>query len=235
MLTAASASAQQTYCAFTVNSSCTGGATLSLFNGANVSGGSLNFNGINQYAEFNQRVVPTSGSLTVAFWVRVAAPLPATFTEFVSQGVSGGPGFYVGTTPTGTIRFTDAFPASGVAYPNDQAWHHLAFLTDGVGFSRGYVDGVLRATAAFGVASGAGGSNTRLGRQFDPFTEFLNGQMNDFSVYNSVLTSDEIRTLAATRSSVVPEPASVALFGFGLIALLFARAHVSRNARTPRD
>ena len=43
----------------------------------------------------------------------------------------------------------------------------------------------------------AGGTHTRLGRQFDPFDEFFNGYLNDLWVFSVMLTADEAASLAS--------------------------------------
>jgi hypothetical protein len=67
-------------------------------NGASAVDGTLTLNGANQYVQFGSHIVPTSRSYSVALFARESV-LGSDFVEFISQGVSGGPGFYIGHTP----------------------------------------------------------------------------------------------------------------------------------------
>src|SRR5262249_26206085 len=45
------------------------------------------------------------------------------------------------------------------------------------------------------------GDDTRLGRQFDPFDEYFNGNMDELWVYSGTLTAEEVATLATVDSA----------------------------------
>jgi hypothetical protein len=69
-----------------------------------------------------------------------------------------------------------------------------------------YRDGSLLGVFAPIGVTGAGGTDTRLGRQFDPFSEYFHGQMDDLWIFNGALTATEVHDLA------IPEPASAGIF-----------------------
>lgn len=201
-----------------------GGANGTLYGGASITGGYLALNGSDAYVQIGSHIIPTSGSYSVAFWAqqyRGGSPIQ----EFVSQGYSTGPGFYVGTNGS-TIRVTDLYPNT-ISPPTDEAWHSYALTVDSVaGTSALYLDGALMYSFSQAIAAGASGTNTRFGEQFGTaggnntnFNEFLNGNLDDMRVYSGVLSSTEIAAL--TRS--VPEPATIALIGIGLAGLGFGR------------
>src|SRR5438094_7755312 len=83
-----------------------------LFNGASVSSGKLNLDGINDYVQFDQHIVPIVGDFSVAFFAQEISP-QATYTEIISQGVSGGPGFYIGYDPSHNFRIGDDLLSTG--------------------------------------------------------------------------------------------------------------------------
>ena len=122
-----------------------GSAHGTLMGGANVSGGYLNLNGSTAFVQFSQKIVPTSGSYTVALFAFESQPTPG-FVELISQGSSAGPGFYIGHNPSGTIRVTDSW-APGIPFPSDAALHHFALVVDSsAGTSKFYIDGSLAAS-----------------------------------------------------------------------------------------
>ncbi len=208
------------YYPFTVDvSDAAGSANGTLLGGASVSGGVLHLDGVNDYVQFAQDLVPTSGSYSVAMFARQDA-IQSNFIELISQGLSGGPGFYLGHDPAGNIRASDQWISTGVAFPADFLFHHFALTVDALlGTSRLYVDGVLRANLGFAITSTSSGTFTRLGRQFDPFTEFFDGAIDDVRIYDRALSGGEVAGLAGVTTST-PEPTSLALCGTGAAFLL---------------
>jgi hypothetical protein len=179
-----------------------GGGVGTLFGGAVTSGGKLVLNGATAYAELNQRLVGSTGSLTMAFFAREAVT-QSGWVEFVSQGQSGA-GFYVGRDPSGIIRVSDFWISTGVPMPADNLEHHYAVTFDDVtATSRLYVDGQLAATRSGPLATGTGpGNNTRFGRQFDPFAEFLNGTLDDLIVLPAALSAGDVQAIARRSSDL---------------------------------
>jgi hypothetical protein len=203
-----------------------GGANGTLLNGATAAGGVLSLNaGTGSYVQFGSHIVPTSGSYSVALFARQNAA-PSGIIELISQGFSGGPGFYIGYAAP-NFRVTDSWINTGVAFPTDTAlFHHIAMSVDATaGTSSLYVDGLLQATLGTAITTTTGGTDTRLGRQFDPFQEFFGGQMRDVRVYTGALSAGQVAALAAGTASV-PEPGSAALAGVAVLpglALLLSR------------
>jgi hypothetical protein len=116
---------------------------------------------------------------------------------------------------------------TGVPFPSDGLAHHYA-VTAGAD-TRLYVDGSLIATFGPITLTGAGGTDTRLGRQFDPFAEFFDGNIDELWVFQGALTAGEVANLA-----VVPEPSSLAMFALGSVLLggtLFRRATRRHEAK----
>lgn len=206
-----------------------GSANGVLVGGASISGGRLLLDGLTGFVQFGSKIVPGSGSYTVAFFAQRNV-FQNAFVEFISQGVSGGPGFFIGTAPDGTLRVTDQVLSTGLAAPAVGTFAHYALAVDAAAnVSRFYVNGTLVGSVNFAIATGLSGSNTRFGRQFDPFTEFFNGVMDDVRIYGNALSANEIADIA--RIATVPEPASLFLFGVGAAAL----AVVKRRRRLTRE
>jgi len=201
-----------------------GTANGTLLGGATVSGGYLHLNGASAYVQCGQHIVPTSGSYTVALFAFETQPT-GNYIELISQGFSGA-GFYIGHSPGGVIRVGDAWINTGVPFPSDSALHHYAVVVDGTaGTSKLYIDGALAASINIAIGTTTGGTDTRFGRQFDPFGEFFNGGIDDVRIYDNALSASEVSALAGGQSQV-PEPGTMVLLGTGLLgAFSYFRQH----------
>ena len=185
-----------------------------LLNGASNSSGRLNLDGNDDYVQFGEHIIPTTGSFSVAFFAQELSRAPFV-AEIISQGSSGQPGFYIGYDQSHNIRIGDSLPNTGVPFPSDGLLHHYA-VTAGAD-TRLYIDGSLRGT--FGsISTASGGTDTRIGNQFaGTGPEFFHGNVDDLRIYNGTLTASEVVSLT------VPEPCSIALFAFGAVAMSFRR------------
>ena len=169
----------------TTNGTLVGGATLV--------GGRLNLDGSTGYVQFNQHIVPTTGSFSIAFFAQEVSPQP-TYTEIVSQGASMQLGFYVGYDPYHKVWIGDALQNTDIPFPSDGLLYHYA-VTATTTDTRFYIDGYLIAT--FGpISMTSSGGGTRLGQQYDPYKEFFHGNIDEFWVYSGALTPDEVSALA---------------------------------------
>ncbi len=196
-----------------------GGLNGSLFGGATISGGVLQLDGIDDYAELSGQAIATGGAdFSVVIRAQAFVPLAGNFVELISQGFSGAPGFYLGHDPNGVIRITDNFGFTGLTFPNDGAYHTYV-LTSGDQFgTQLYIDGVNVFSGAELDVGGASGSNTRFGKQFSPFSENLHGNIDYIGVFDGELTDGVV-------PSAVPLPAAIPLMGtaFGLMGLIGLR------------
>lgn len=197
-----------------------GAADGTLFNGASIAGDYLALGASNGYAEFDTHLVPTSGSYSVAFFARLNE-FRFDYFEFISQGSSGGPGFYIGKDTTNGFRVTDSWISPGIPMVAAGAWHHIALTVDAVaGASFLYVNGAAVGGVPFALATTTGGTNTRLGSQFVPYAEFFPGDLDEVRIYDGTLTGEEVRSLA------VPAPGTLA--AVGTLALAGARRRRAR-------
>lgn len=187
------------------------------FGNANVSGGVLNLDGSGDYVEFGTALVPNAGSYSIALFAK-GKGVQAGYTEMISQGASGGPGFYLGTDNSGQfMRASDAWIPTGAAFGAPNVWNHYALVVDaGASTSTLYVNGAVAASVPYAIATSIAGTPTRFGAQFAPYAEFFNGALDDVRIYDGVLTGAEVVTLA----NPVPEPATALMLGAGLLALL---------------
>lgn len=213
-------------------SDAVGTADGSLINGASVSGGLLILDGTDDYVQFGEKIVPTSGSYSVTLFARQSALQNGSIVEFISQGFSGGPGFYIGHASS-QIRATDSWASTGVAYPSDLVQHHFALTVDaGTSVSSFYIDGTLLGTLNAAITTTSGGTNTRFGRQFEPFAEFFRGELDDVRVYSGALNATQVAAVATGASLVAaPEMGTLALLGLGVLPIVAFAARRQRRRK----
>jgi hypothetical protein len=140
----------------------------------------------------------------------------------ISQGRSGGPGFYIGYDGGVNFRLGDSWASGGLAYPIDGAWHRLALIVNAdTPRSEFYVDGVLLNSVPYALVTGLDGSPTptRFGRQFGGYFEFFDGSLDNVRIYDTALSPGEIGSIGSN----VPEPATGVLTVLSLAALAAAR------------
>jgi MYXO-CTERM domain-containing protein len=182
---------------------------------ASVTGGKLVLNG--GYVEFDTHLVPTSASYSVSVDFQLASTGNPGIVEFISQGASGGPGFYLGTNGSG-FRASDSWPSPAGSYdPADP--HTLLLSVDSVaGQSYLYLDGALLGTRNFAITTTTGGTDTRLGAQFSWYGEYFHGTLDNIRIFDTAITPDQNVNVAET-----PEPSTILTGALGVGAAVFAR------------
>ena len=197
----ASAALLHQYSFNNTTSDSVGGMNATLNGGASVSGGSLALNGTSAYAELSGYAIPFS-DFSITFDATIAADSGGT-VEMISQGYSGGPGFYIGLAG-GDFRFGDNLAGSAVATPSLNVSHSYELISNASG-TQFFIDGTSVFTSATQATATQTGTATRVGTQFGTFSEYFDGTISNLSIYSGTPT--------------VPEPASWALLAVGLLAL----------------
>jgi hypothetical protein len=175
------------------NGTLTNGPT---FDSAN--GGSLVFNGTNQYATTGNSLIPTSSNpYSVNCWV-YRSTVPLSYCELLSNwgssfsGNSFFLGFY-GYSGIDNIRFTDSWSNSGVSVSTQiNKWFYLSGVST-VTNAYIYVNGQLAGTKGSGLSH----SSTLpvvIGRQGELSGEYFPGKITGISIYNRALSATEIST-----------------------------------------
>ncbi len=199
-----------------------GNANGTLINGASISGGTLNLNSANsEYVQFNSYLVPTGNAYSIE--ITASGTLSSSaYSEMISQGSSGGPGLYIGTTPSGAIRLGDTLGTTGVVFPTT-GLNTFLFSSSVSGGSDLWINGSLAFQSATYASFGAGGTDTRLGAQFGSFGEYFNGAMSSVLIFDTAVTP-------ATATGSVPEPSTWAMVLAGLASLWFIGYRSSKQA-----
>ncbi|MGW6920165.1 LamG-like jellyroll fold domain-containing protein [Streptomyces sp. NPDC054950] len=175
---------------------------LTLHEGASwtpgISGSALEFDGQKQYAETAGPVLDTSGSYSVAAWVRLDA-IPGNYATAVSQDSRATANSFYLQYGHGTFAFsTPGEHRAQVAVPAETGrWYHLVGVRDAASNQiRLYVDGKLAATATGGTALPSTGPLT-VGRAHwnGANVDFWNGAVDEVHAVDRALTTEEVSTL----------------------------------------
>ena len=166
-----------------------------------MTGGVLRLDGIDDYVQFDSHLVPHSGAFSVSFFAKRAGEQGGGHIEWISQGSSGAPGFYIGyhyysDGATNYIRITDNHSgSSNPSFPTDLLQHHVAVTTDGNN-TWYYLDGVLNTTLTGGCPTTTTGTHTRFGRQFGSNGEYFHGDIDEMRIFSGTLDACDVATLA---------------------------------------
>jgi len=145
---------------------------------------------------------------TIMFWMRVpmaALPGPGNEGSMLMDRRTGA-GTVIVLSDAGAIWLQCAGGANSYSagYVVDDAWHHVAVTYDqsASGAITIYVDGVLQGSQPNTAAwSWPATQQIELGRSHDGWWRRYDGLMDDFRIYNRVLTDTEIATIAAPATS----------------------------------
>lgn len=167
-------------------------------------GAGLSLNGTTAYVELPNGIADAASELTVATWVKVNQP--GVWSRIFDFGGPSGFWYLTPSTHDGLLRYAafTSFDREGIvtapALPVG-AWKHVALTSRGREY-RLYVDGVEAGSAlgeAVTPAQIGSGSGQWLGRSRFP-DPLLNGSLDDFRIYDRVLSQPEIAKLASAQS-----------------------------------
>lgn len=156
---------------------------------------------------------------TIAFWMETLPTSPSPTTETMLLDRRAMPGSGLPVTGGDVIyqaldgHLSDQAEVAGrsranqlatVANPSDGKWHHIAYVYDQTtkGYVGFYVDGVLDGThnnsqSWYWVTD----ETLELGKSHDTYWSAYHGFLDDFRIYNRVLSASEIAALAGVVTS----------------------------------
>ena len=171
-----------------------GGIGGTLVNGvgfSSVNAGYFSLDGTNDNINFGTVPANTTGTSTVAYWVKTTSSTTGLPLSFDSYG-----GIYINRFTTGKIlAFFDGSTGDNTSADvsirsvNDGSWHYLSATTDGSTCSM-YIDGVLDKTYSETPSFTTSIYNS-IGGQADGFN-FINCFVSLAHIYNRALTAQEI-------------------------------------------
>jgi hypothetical protein len=185
--------------------------------------------GVAQFASGAQIAIPADADFnsptgTICFWMQTALPPAGTGMMLVDRRTSAGMVIVLDGTPSGgiDIQYTGNANFATGGNVTDGNWHHVAVTYDqsASGTVEVFVDGASVGSQANTAASSwPATQEIELGRSHDTYWQEFNGQMDDFRIYNRVLTSTEITAIStpATSDSVLDSTLKVR-FNFGTAA-----------------
>jgi len=177
----------------------------------------LDFDGIDDFVETNAAVIPSAGDFSVTFLVKRNTTSFSGNEHFFAQGGSTN-AVFLGLTNGNIIRAGNQWQNTGFSYPADTYWHHVALVKathpDSANFDVSlYFDGVLVAAQVDRPYNNPDQEPLRMARQYGQFGEYLNGQLDQFTVWNKALDANEVIETQSTEY-VGNEPNLLAYFDF---------------------
>lgn len=163
-------------------------------------GQGASFNGSSSYISYSSKVMPI-GAKTVSFWFKTS--YTGNYQQFYDDcncGTAAGSTILTNKT-TGILRFY-SYNRYDVGTPNnvcDGMWHHFTGTWDGTtntGMVKLYIDGILVNTGtASSTESVAATYNSMIGRRNVDIMYYLNGNLEDISIFNRALSYTEVQEL----------------------------------------
>jgi autotransporter-associated beta strand protein len=194
---------------------------------SNTDANSVTRSGVARFASGAQIAIPANTDFnsptgTICFWMQMPTPVNGNGTMLVDRRTSAGMVITVDGTGSGglDIQYTGNASFAGGGNVVDGNWHHVAITYDqsASGNVTVYVDGSQTGSQANTAASSwPATQQIELGRSHDTYWQEYNGQMDDFRIYNRVLTSTEIGTIVSS-DALVDTGALKVRYNFGTAA-----------------
>ncbi|MCF7973209.1 MAG: hypothetical protein K9N55_05310 [Phycisphaerae bacterium] len=157
-----------------------------------ISGGALQFDGMDDYIAGPFVLDPTKGPLSFCAWVKTSE----VGQVIVSQ--AGAMNDWLSIDSSGRLTTGLSYPSSiltSTSGISDDTWHHIGLVSDDSGKCL-YIDGVEAATdKALPILPSNGSLHIGVGKELDP-DSFFTGMMDDIRIYNVALEPSEIAELA---------------------------------------
>ncbi len=184
-------------------------------------GNALDLNGVDDWLGVDSLSLDlkTGDNITLTCWFKTTAAKTNDTSNilFASNNDAQGDLFRLGTGNSGGIYH--AVGASGGEYGtgfNNGAWHYLALVQSGSGAYKIYVDNQLIRSATATAAAWSNAVFHSIGQEWDTTgpSDFFDGRIDDFRIYNYALTEAEIAALYVDNlppelSSAVPADGSL--------------------------
>ncbi|MFT6861483.1 MAG: hypothetical protein ACJAVK_000035 [Akkermansiaceae bacterium] len=173
----------------------------------------------------------TGGSMSISAWYTTES-LYTNWQTLAGKGEGNGWRIARASASGTGLTFSGRRPHDFDAELDQQdgSWHHLVATVESGGDNNMYINGVLMATNSSGVLLENRGNAMQIGGNPDAGNRGWNGNIDDVAIWNRALSQSEVDSIwnggtgaSIASLSVVPEPTSLALLGFGGLALIFRK------------
>ncbi len=161
----------------------------------NLVGSALEFDGVDDYVAIPSNSLYNSNSFSVEFWIKLNSP--AKWSGIIDKGRDSNTDWYFLTGDEGETEGVIFGAGNGsstaeVSYSwSDELWHHVAGVSNGSAITL-YVDGEEKDTE--NIAVSMSDNAIVLGSRLDN-SYFMNGQIDEFTIWNRALGTTEIREM----------------------------------------
>ena len=149
-----------------------------------INGYSLQFDGVDDHTTASSTVSLTSG-WSISFWIH---PL-STARQYAASAAGTN---WIQFDSTGQVWFRGGGGEKSVSTWSANIWSHYVITLDGSNNLLTYKNGSLSSTQTYSSASGW--SFTDFGRSVS-YSGYLNGYLDEFAVFNTVLTASEVSNI----------------------------------------
>ena len=176
----------------------------------------LRFDGINDYIFIEENVIPDSGDHTISVWLKADLNNNGNRTILSQSDTSGSP-FYFGSSSksdsVGTIKMNDDWDAlKDTEFLLDNNWHYYTIVTDGtigdssniIDTSSFYIDGELITQVMGSGKSYPKDESFFIATMWDSSGEYFSGLIDEVSIWDRKLSSEEIRQLYNSGAGADP-------------------------------
>lgn len=172
-------------------------------------GNAINFNGANQYIQFNQNLIQ-NGAKTIKFKIKVnsSSNVQYIFSNYATTAPNQG--WYITIDNTGRLDFTfyngttNIFAMKSNSIVTDNKWHDIVFTWSNIIGGKAYLfvnstqDSVMNISSLETSYS----VSTMIGKPSTVSNYYLNGQLDDLQIYNKALSpSDFTQKRLAIKSA----------------------------------
>jgi len=167
----------------------------------------LQFDGIDDYILIEENVLPDSGDYTISIWVKADSGNVGARTLISQSDTSGSP-FYFGSNSgsdlSGKIKMNQDWKSlESSPFYLDNKWHLYTIVNDGtigdssiiIDTSLFYIDGVEISTVMGEGKSYPIDERFFIGTMWDSSGEFFSGAIDDISIWDRKLSSNEISSI----------------------------------------
>ncbi len=205
--------------------------------GTTFAGGQLVMDGADEWVDLSGATlnIASFSEVTIEYWGTVTPNNAGFFSAFGFGAEGGGTGSsYLLLQPNRAADTAYRAEITNVGFTNsagfngtpvtDTSEHHFAVTVDGTTLTT-YLDGNLVGSVAIGshTLAGLGLTHARIGHGVFTGDPDYVGSINEFRIYDNVLSGAEVGSSFALGADTVPEPSSTALLGLGGLALILRR------------